>query len=154
MNPFVSTNRTLTAISVNVINMRSLSTTVAGATYKKITRLLDMKSEVNIIIDSRTSLNGVNNLFNSQSLKWHLSHFKHKGSYTPAKGIVMIYDRTRVQVDDLNVIQDRQRLSFRLFFLIKLNIFLVADINERLSFPMFRENWSMSCIATLPSKFC
>ena len=42
----------------------------------------------------------------------------------------------------------------RLFFLIELKIFLVADINERLSFPKFRENWSMSWIATLPSKFC
>ena len=73
MNPFVCSNRTLTAISVNITNIRSLSTTVAGATHKKITRLLDMKSEVNIIIDSRTSLDGVNKLFNCQSLKWCLN---------------------------------------------------------------------------------
>ena len=90
MNPLVSSGRTLTAISVNVTNIRSLSTTVAGATHKKITRLLDLKSEVNIIIDSRTSLNGVNNFFNSHNLKWRLSHFKNKCSYTPAKGVVMI----------------------------------------------------------------
>ena len=51
--------------------------------------------------------------FNSHNLKWRLSHFKHKGSYTPVKGIVMVYDRTRVQVDNLNVIQDGQLLSFR-----------------------------------------
>ena len=42
----------------------------------------------------------------------------------------------------------------RLFFLIELKNFLVVDINEKLSFPKFRENWSMSWIATLPSKFC
>ena len=35
-----------------------------------------------------------------------------------------------------------------------LKIFLVADINEKLSFPKFRENRSMAWIATLPSKFC
>ena len=40
------------------------------------------------------------------------------------------------------------------FFLIELEIFLVADINEKISFPKFRENRSMSWIATLPSKFC
>ena len=65
------------------------------------------------MIDSQTGLTGVNSLFNSQNLKWRLSHFKHKGSYTPAKGIVMIYARTRVQVDNLNVIHDGQLLSFR-----------------------------------------
>ena len=42
----------------------------------------------------------------------------------------------------------------RLFFLIELNIFLVIDINDKLSFPKFRENQSVSWIATLPSKFC
>ena len=42
----------------------------------------------------------------------------------------------------------------RLFFLIELKIFLVVDINDKLSFPKFRENRSMSWIATLPSKFC
>ena len=52
MNPFSRANNTLTAISVSVTNIRSLSTTVAGATYKKITRMLDLKSEVNVLIDT------------------------------------------------------------------------------------------------------
>ena len=86
---------------------------MAGATFKKFTRILDLKCEVNIIIDSRTSLQGVNSLFNSQNLKWRLGNFRHKGSYTLVKGIVMVYDRTRVQVDNLNVIEEGQLLSFR-----------------------------------------
>ena len=113
MNPFMNSGKTQTAISVNVINILSLSTTVPGATNKKITRILDLKCDVNIIIDSRTSQPGVNNLFNSHNLKWRLSNFRHKGSYTLLKGIVMVYDRTRVQVDNLNIIQDGQLLSFR-----------------------------------------
>ena len=36
MNPFVSSGRTQTAISINVTNIQSLSTTVAGASHKKI----------------------------------------------------------------------------------------------------------------------
>ena len=113
MNTFMNSGKTQTAISVNVINIQSLSTTVTGATYKKITRILDLKCEVNIIIDSRTSQPGVNSLFNSHNLKWRLGNFRHKGSYTLVKGIVMVYDRTRVQVDNLNVIEEGQLLSFR-----------------------------------------
>ena len=113
MNPFTNSGRSQTAVSVNVINIRSLSTTVAGASFKKLTRILDLKCEVNIIIDSRTSLQGVNSLFNSHNLKWRLGNFRHKGSYPHVKGIVMVYDRTRVQVDNLNIIKEGQLLSFR-----------------------------------------
>ena len=88
MNPFTRANNSLTAISVNFTNIRSLSTTVAGATHKKITRVLDLKCEVNVLIDTRNNLDGVNKLFNSIKLKWRLGHFKHQGSYTPNKGIV------------------------------------------------------------------
>ena len=70
MNPFSRAKKTLTAIFVSFTNIRSLSTTVAGATYKKITRLLHLKSEVNVLIDTRTNLDGVNKLFNSNKLKW------------------------------------------------------------------------------------
>ena len=84
MNPFTRANNSLTAISVNFTNIRSLSTTVAGATYKKFTRVLDLKCEVNVLLDTRTNLDGVNKLFNSNKLKWH------QGSYTPNKGIVLI----------------------------------------------------------------
>ena len=113
MNPFTNSGRTQTAVSVNVTNIRSLSTTVAGASFKKLTRILDLKCEVNIIIDTRTSLQGVNKLFNSHNLKWRLGNFRHKGSYSLVKGIVMVYDRTRVQVDNLNIIKEGQLLSFR-----------------------------------------
>ena len=113
MNPFTYSGKTQTAVSVNVINIRSLSTTVAGASFKKLTRILDLKCEINIIIDSRTSLQGVNGLFNSHNLKWRLGNFRHKGSYSNVKGIVMVYDRTRVQVDNLNIIKEEQLLSFR-----------------------------------------
>ena len=111
MNPFSCAKNTLTAISVNFTNIRSLSTTVTGATHKKITRVLDLKCEVNVLIDTRTNLEGVNKLFNSSKLKWRLGHFKHQGSYTQNKGIVIIYDKLRVQVKDLKLIKNGQRIS-------------------------------------------
>ena len=60
MNPFSQAKNTLTAITVSFTNIRSLSTTVAGVTYNKITRVFDLKSEVNVLIDTRTNLEGVN----------------------------------------------------------------------------------------------
>ena len=63
-----------------------------------------------------------------------------------------------LQISGINTIKEvncRVGCIFsRLFFPIELGIFLVVNINEKLSFPKFRENWSMSWIATLSSKFC
>ena len=85
---------------------------MAGATDRKVTRVLDLKCEVNVLIDTRTNLDGVNKLFNSNKLKWRLGHFKHQGSYTPNKGIVLIYDKHRVQVKDLKIIKNGQPYKF------------------------------------------
>ena len=109
----MSISNSLTAITVNNTNIRSLNNTVEGATYKNLTRILDLKSEVNILIDTRTNLDGVNKIFNCNKLKWRLGHFRHQGTYTPAKVIVMIYDKNRVQVKDLKIIQNGQLISFR-----------------------------------------
>ena len=84
---------------------------MAGATYKKITRVLDLKSEVNVLIDTRTNLEGVKKLFNCNKLKWRLGHFRHQGTYTPAKGMVLIYDKNSVQVKDLKIIQNGQLIT-------------------------------------------
>ena len=86
---------------------------MAGATHKKITSGLDLKCEVNVLIDTRTNLDGVNKLFNSNKLEWRLGHFKHQGSYTPNKGIVLIYDKHRVQIKDLKILKKRATHKFQ-----------------------------------------
>ena len=69
MNPFSLAKGTITSIDVNITNIRSLSTTVAGATHKKITRLLELKCAINVLIDTRTNIEGVNNIFQNNKLK-------------------------------------------------------------------------------------
>ena len=77
MNPFTRSKQTITSVNINFTNIRSLSTTVSGATNRKITRLLELKCAVNIIIDTKTTIEDVNKLFQSNKLKWKLGHFKH-----------------------------------------------------------------------------
>ena len=44
MNPF-SKRKTITSINCSVTNIQSLSTTVTGATRKKLTQILDLKAK-------------------------------------------------------------------------------------------------------------
>ena len=69
MNPFMLAKKTIFSICVNFTNIRSLSTTVAGATNKKISHLLELRCEVNIVIDTRANLDDVNKLFDNNKLK-------------------------------------------------------------------------------------
>ena len=73
-------------------------------------RLLELKCAVNILIDTRTTIEDVNELFQSNKIKWKLGH---QGSYTPAKGIVIIYDKNLVKIKDLKIIKLGQLLSFK-----------------------------------------
>ena len=69
MNPFRLRNKTITSLDINVTNIWSLSTTVTGATRKKITRILDLKCAINILIDTRTSIEDVEKIFLNHKLK-------------------------------------------------------------------------------------
>ena len=69
MNPFTRSKQTITFVNINFTNIRSLSTTVSSATNKNITRLLELKCAVNILIDTRTTSEDVNKLFLSNKLK-------------------------------------------------------------------------------------
>ena len=80
---------------------------------KKITSLLESKCAVNILIDTRATFEDVNKIFQSNKLKWKLGHFKHQGTYTPARGIIIIYEKNLVKVKDLKIIQQGQLLSFK-----------------------------------------
>ena len=95
MNRFSRDKNLLTAINVNFTNIRSLSTNVAGPTYKKNARILELMCVINIVIDTRTNLEGVNKLFNCNKLKWGLGQFQHQRTYAPAKGILLIYDKSK-----------------------------------------------------------
>ena len=80
MNPF-SRKCTITSPHCSVTNIRSLATLVAGATRAKITRIVDLNCDLNILIDTRTSVEDVEKIFLNHKLKWKLSQFKHIKTY-------------------------------------------------------------------------
>ena len=41
-----------------------------------------------------------------------MSNFKHIGSYTKAKGVIVLYNKNKTKVDDVQIIQDGMLLSF------------------------------------------
>ena len=69
--------------------------------------------KINILIDTRTNLDGVNKMFNCSKLNWKLGQFWRIGTYNQAKGILLNYDKNMVQVKDLKIIQHGQLISFR-----------------------------------------
>ena len=93
MNLFRQRNKTITSFEINVTNIWSLSTIVMGATWKKLTRILDLKCAINILIDNCTLTEDVEKIFLSHKLKLKLGHFKHIGTYTKTKEIIVIYGK-------------------------------------------------------------
>ena len=109
--------KTITSLDINVTHIWSLSTIVTGATRKKLTRIIDLKCAVNILINTCTSIEDVDKIFQSHKLKWKLGLFKHIGTYTENKGFIVIYNNNLVKVKDLKVIQAGRLVSF----LVKVN---------------------------------
>ena len=63
MNPFSRRNKTITSLDINVTNIWSQTTTVTAATRKKLTRIIDLKCAINILIDTRTLIEDVEKIF-------------------------------------------------------------------------------------------
>ena len=43
-----------------------------------------------------------------------LSNYKHEGSYTESKGVIILYNNKKVKIDDVSIIEDGMLVSFRL----------------------------------------
>ena len=112
MNPF-SKKGTLSSLKCSCTNIRSLSTTVPGATRSKITRILDLNCDLNILIDTRTSIEDVEKIFLNHKMKWKLAQFKHIGTYTKQKGIIIFFKPSIVQIKDLQIIVNGQLVNFK-----------------------------------------
>ena len=69
-------------------------------------RILELKFAVIILMDTRTVLEDVNKIFQNRKLKWKLNNLRHQGTYTPTKGIIVIYDKNLVKITDLKIIKN------------------------------------------------
>ena len=74
-------------------------------------------ARVDLLINTHTSIEDVDKIFQSHKLKWKLGHFKHIGTYTKNKGFIVIYNNNLLKVKDLKVILVGQLVSF----LVKVN---------------------------------
>ena len=101
MNPF-STNKSLSGISITCTNIRGLGVSVKELADKKINRILNLKADIHILIDTRCSEAQFNHFMNTSKFKYMLSNFTHFGSYTKSKGIIVLYNKTNAKLTTLN----------------------------------------------------
>ena len=104
MNPFLP-NKSLSGISITCTNLRGLGFTVKNLADKKISRILTLKVDVHIIIDSRCSEDKFYNFLNTSQHKYMLSNFKHLGSYTNNRGVIVLYNKNKVKINDFHINQ-------------------------------------------------
>ena len=101
MNPF-SSNKSLTGISITCNNIRGLGVSVKELADKKINRILNLKADVHILIDTRCSEAQFNNFLNMSKFKYMLSNFSHFGTYNKSKGIIVLYNKKKCKIDTVN----------------------------------------------------
>ena len=92
MNPF-SSNKSPTGISITCTNIRGLGVSVKELADKKINRILNLKADVHILIDTRCSEAQFNHFLNTSKFKYMLSSFSHFGTYTKSKGIIVLFNK-------------------------------------------------------------
>ena len=112
MNPYRQTP-SLSEISISVTNIRSLGITTKNLTHKKLNSILDLKNTVNIIIDSKVSEKEADQICNND-FKYLLRDFKHVGTLTKIKGILVIYNKHMTTIKNLRTVIEGQLLEFSL----------------------------------------
>ena len=102
MNPFLS-NKSKTGISITCTNLRSLGITVDELADIKINGILNLKADVHMIIDSQCSEDDVIHFLNTSKYNYMMSNYKHFGSYTKSKGIIVLYNKNERNVEDVAI---------------------------------------------------
>ena len=106
MNPFKH-SETLSSLTISSTNIRSLGITTKGIPRKKISAILDLKSDLNILIDCKTSRDEFNKILNENSLKYKLGRYRHMGTNTANKGIIIMYNKDRISIKNFEVVIDK-----------------------------------------------
>ena len=101
MNPF-SLKKSQSGISITCTNVRGLGCSIKELADKKINRILNLKADIHILIDTRCSEAQFNHFMNTSKFKYLLSNFQHFGSYTKTKGIIVLYNKKSAKLINLN----------------------------------------------------
>ena len=88
---------------------------------------MDPKKDLNILIDTKVGLPDFEHIVNDQNLMYRLSRHRHVGTYTNTKGIIVLYNKDKCRVNNLDVIIEGQMISFTISFNSKIiNIIAIA----------------------------
>ena len=79
----------------------------------KLTSILDLKSSINILIDSKVSETEANGVCN-RDFRYLLKDCKFSGTLTKIKRILIIFNKHATKIKNLKVIGDGQLLEFSL----------------------------------------
>ena len=110
MNPYKKIP-SISEISVSCTNIRSLGISKKQLTHKKLNSIMDLKNNINILIDSKVTETEANDICN-RDFKYLLKDFKHIGTLTKIKGILILYNKHATKIKNLKVIRDGQLLEF------------------------------------------
>ena len=111
MNPF-SLNKSQSGISITCTNVRGLGCSTKDLADKKINRILNLKADIHILIDTRCSEAQFNHFMNSSKFKYLLSNFQHFGSYTKSKGIIVLHNKKKCKIDKIELLKEGMLISF------------------------------------------
>ena len=98
------------------MNVRGLGVSVKELADKKINRILNLKADVHILIDTRCSEAQFNHFLNMSKFKYMLSSFSHFGTYTKTKGIIVLFNRKKCKIDDIQIIGEGMLINFNATF--------------------------------------
>merc|ERR1711891_74974 len=101
-----SLNKSQSGISITCTNIRGLGVSIKELADKKINRILNLKADIHILIDTRCSEAQFNHFMNTSKFKYLLSNFQHFGSYTKSKGIIVLYNQKKCKIDNFELIKE------------------------------------------------
>ena len=73
---------------------------------------MNLKAEIHVLIDTRCTESQLSHFLNTSKFRYILSSYKVFGTYTKSKGIIVLVNKKKVKVDNIEVIQEGMLLSF------------------------------------------
>ena len=113
MNPFFQ-RKSPAGVSITCTNLRGMGITVEDLADKKINRILNLTADIHILLDTRCTEAQIDQFLSTSKFKYLLSNFEKIGTYTKSKGIIILYNKKKIKIEDLSIIQEGMLISFRL----------------------------------------
>ena len=102
----------MSELAICCTNIRSLGLSTKNLTHKKLSRIIDLKNSINILVDSKITDAEADQVCNND-FKYLLQDFAHIGTLTKIKEILVLYNKKITKIADLKFIREGQLLEFK-----------------------------------------